>query len=729
MSMGSFRVGPIINGHRRLILSGIFVVTFIVFFAARATFDGWVRDDFDNIVWFQGTSPFQPLFAYAWGDEKFFPAIFDASFRNLVARQLSQLIRLMGAGYLTSPGAIPELWFAGVAGLIGATASGIFLVARHFTKSGGAALFATAIYILSAPFVQASWVVFAAIPTLVPLLICLGLLFYWQMREGSPRYRPLFAVLLGVVLFLGPLVREFLGIMPLLLGFQELFVYRKYRSKTLILAALAFLHACFPGVIVSLVLSYPVNWQSVFGWGLVGGRVDAVMSNVRSEGLMGLYHSLGLYLGSLYMALAPLLNVVVGVATAFAWVGAWREHFSGRRAGRAYLVLKRFLPPAHAAVFLVAVSGYAAWKWNFDGGPMTLLSLGLIVYAFMRSPFLAVWFAASYLPFLYFFMMQTHLIYPLVPGVIIYALAVEDLFSRLSAVASAGTRLSRPARLGRAAVVAAAAVAILDGMLNFHGSIRVVHGLEEGYRRVGQYLRETVEEGSIIVYNAAHGMEIQVASGGHFQPYLLGFHGRNGDPAALSELLADTPPDKPIYFLDMDQPYCPPGKYWGHGHRWLDYGLVPVEKVADIHVTRIRYPYADPLILMMNCAYHPFLGAPDSLNDFYRGRSLDGTPFLREVRGEYKLYKVTAREMTLWEPRGEWRLVLQDYRGFSIWENNGRYFGRFYKDETYDPSQDYQVGFVDVYFLTRMYEPMIVANDLSEAKALIDRYWEERRGT
>ena len=84
----------------------------------------------------------------------------------------------------------PTVWqllFSGSA--YGAFAVCLFLVARRFGRHDATALLAVVLMLGAPPLVSASWLVIAGQQVLVPLMICLALLLYWQIMEAQ-RGRP-----------------------------------------------------------------------------------------------------------------------------------------------------------------------------------------------------------------------------------------------------------------------------------------------------------------------------------------------------------------------------------------------------------------------------------------------------------------------------------------------------------------------------------------------------------
>ena len=67
-----------------------------------------------------------------------------------------------------------------------------------------------------------------------------------------------------------------------------------------------------------------------------------------------------------------------------------------------------------------------------------------------------------------------------------------------------------------------------------------------------------------------------------------------------------------------------------------------------LHKTQAVYPFLDPLEALIPRNFVPSLGAPDLVQDFYRGGARSGTLFLREVYVQYHLYRVTGTVVRRW---------------------------------------------------------------------------------
>jgi hypothetical protein len=77
-------------------------------------------------------------------------------------------------------------------------------------------------------------------------------------------------------------------------------------------------------------------------------------------------------------------------------------------------------------------------------------------------------------------------------------------------------------------------------------------------------------------------------------------------------------------------------------HPFVHRYAVEIRSLGKLGACSATYPFADPLRHFISPQNVPFLGPPDLVNDFYRGRALDGSWFRNEVYSEYHLYEVTG---------------------------------------------------------------------------------------
>src|SRR5262249_48606964 len=142
---------------------------------------------------------------------------------------------------------IPHLLFVGA--IYGGLAVCVRNLARRYLRHSGSAWLATVLVLASPPLAATSWVVLAGVQAIVPLLICLALLCYFRMSEPGRHWAA--RLILIAIMFLGPWFREFLGIIPLLIGFLEL---QRCRRPTLwmAIAALGLMQAIYPTALLKL---------------------------------------------------------------------------------------------------------------------------------------------------------------------------------------------------------------------------------------------------------------------------------------------------------------------------------------------------------------------------------------------------------------------------------------------------------------------------------------------
>ncbi len=134
----------------------------------------------------------------------------------------------------------------------GVMAALLFLVGFSLGLPIVYSLLSTLLFVASTPNLTGALVISSGIQSLVPIWMCAGVLAFLAARRTGRAWP---ALVLGAILITGPFVREFLGVLPVILIFLEWSIYQRNRWWIISLA-LAALHALFPTALVKL-LFYP----------------------------------------------------------------------------------------------------------------------------------------------------------------------------------------------------------------------------------------------------------------------------------------------------------------------------------------------------------------------------------------------------------------------------------------------------------------------------------------
>ena len=549
--------------------------------------------------------------------------------------------------FLYRPSHVPMVVILAVGAVLGAFAVSLFYVARRFVRHDLTALAVVLLVLASPPLIGSAWVCVAGVQVLVPLLYCLSLLCYWNLVEG--KYRILCAMILGLLLLLGPWVREFFGLNALLLLFLE---FRRTRRPTCIAAAalLGFVHALFPTALLHLLFLPQLPVRPVYQLGSLSVQMNR--GGIRWNAP---WHFLPLFPPSLWL---------------LAGVEAWRrirtEHESvdqprSNWLGRFETLVQRLALPYWLWTLLaLSVLHAVSQESCFHDYLGLTLGLGLAALGMSRDVFLGCWFLSMYLPIVRVFAEHVHFLYAMPPAAIIFAESMESLFLRLR---------GRPLLLwGRYALAAVLVVIGLDQLLNVYGAYKANRAIYGGIDVVAAWFARNVPADAAVVSNAIHGEEIKWHSNNHFEMYWTVNTGiaepRRAlpEPAQLEHLLGKRDAH-PVYFLDVDFDYTP-DKVFYHQHKYVHQAEIARRDLGVVHFTHVRYPFADPLRYLVPRMYQPFLGAPDLENDFARKRSVDH-PFRHEIYAVYHVYEVTGSRIT---PKlgGQVELVQEDVDGFNI---------------------------------------------------------------
>ena len=571
---------------------------------------------------------------------------------------------------LVGSGALGEsTWVAFVSLLQGATAASIYRVARRVGLTSLASALAAMLALTTAPAVASQWVILVGYQNLVVLITCCGLLGYWRwLRAGNSGWPWLVA--LALVLFFGPLVREFTGILlATLLLWLEIGV-RGRPSAVAFIALLGFMHTLFPTAAMKLLFFHDLPLKSVFAL----GAVDRQMELGQATPLLSIQYLRTLRWQAIPFALLlipPSLTLCAGVSLLLP--GPEITLAGGRL---------RFQPKLLAIVFL---SGLCVIGIGAAVRPHTLLPdilllwllIGVALVGFRLHPLLPAWLLVATLPFLRVFNQETHLLYAGAPAAIIACGGLQEVWKSTR-------RLNAPVRR-RAIVIALTAVALIgasDQLCNLAGSYLAVRQLNRAEHLVSDWLTNATPDGTKVVTNAVHGYDLQLFSAKHVLAYWTRGAGVP-DPSRVVEtseqlqrVIDSAGPTSPVYFLDVDYDFASE-KIAYHSHRFLWGPAVAVQPVGRITTISQRYPYFDPIKLFVPRAYTSYLGPPDLVDDFYHGPALDGSPFLREFFAVYDLYRVTGKSVGGWVPSPSRAPYIIDdgFHGFQVWQWGNGFFG------------------------------------------------------
>jgi hypothetical protein len=293
---------------------------------------------------------------------------------------------------------------------------------------------------------------------------------------------------------------------------------------------------------------------------------------------------------------------------------------------RIFLDLVSVLPPT---LFLLALGGWVA----------TALRRRSPAIPWRQAAFLAFFFLLTFLPFLKVFKEQVHLAYCLVPASILLAASVEALW--MTAAAGRGT--------ARLLVGGLLLVVVADHALNpfvVRGATRECY---EAIDRLAARCTREIPEGSILLSNAHHAVDVRLRCRGRLSVYYSAMTSGRRDlmvdtPAALDALRGREEGMK-VYCLDVRLPRLQGQLGWDRTHWVVRDRPVELRDLGTIDRVSYRYPVLDPLKLLTPIRNATWPGSPDLEFDYYRGPSLDGTPWLREVAVSYHLFEVVGPQV------------------------------------------------------------------------------------
>jgi hypothetical protein len=348
----------------------------------------------------------------------------------------------------------------------------------------------------------------------------------------------------------------------------------------------------------------------------------------------------------------------------------------------------------------------AALHWRIFGDIVSVLPPCLFVIAFgslvagllrresLRPTkgvlFLSAYFALTFLPFLRTFHEQVHFAYCEIPISMLLVLAVERLWL-----------LSEGVRWRRVALASVLLVPLGDQAINIYAVRHVTDSIYAGIRRQAAWFTEHTPSGTVVMCNAHHIEDIRYYSRGHIDLWATAggipdhshwIPGPNELAVKLRDLKA------PLYCLDArltadDHQRGAPRQNWVVRDEALDLEPVRAER------TRCRYPFIDPLRLLLPTKSLCWPGPPDLEFDFYRGPARGRTrmrqQFEFEVSLEYRLYAVKNLALHKYPARPV--LLAQNVRGFNIVGYKNDVVAIPQSEGAFDPARVARCGYSQVF--------------------------------
>jgi hypothetical protein len=187
-------------------------------------------------------------------------------------RPLNAVQQSLAAWHIGECKGNPAPWYLGGAIVFGLFSVVMYCVARRFTSTALGALLAVFLLFFSTPIITGGWPVVCNCQATVPLTICGGLLVYWRLVE-STSYRILLTCLLVVVFLLGPWLREFVGLLPVLIILEEVRRRKRFTWITGI-ACVGFAHALYPTALIKWLAFPGLPLDPVFRLGSLGAVLE-----------------------------------------------------------------------------------------------------------------------------------------------------------------------------------------------------------------------------------------------------------------------------------------------------------------------------------------------------------------------------------------------------------------------------------------------------------------------
>ena len=328
----------------------------------------WRYVGFNYLVWDDTSSVSYNMFVnnfhYSFSNKEFLLNAFQESFGLIQGdgyRPFAGLWKIIGIAHFSTSGVRLVPFIAVNAFIIGLLAIVYFHLSRHFLRTSLAAVFAVFLLLFSAPILTGLLIICTGVHVIIALFISFGLLCYFKVVD-TKCHKVLWFSGLILCMLIGPLFREFIGLLPLLIVILEMQRLRRF-SWLMLVALIFFLHALFPTALIKWIIFPKIKLLPVFAMGNLGEFLQ------RGTNSGGDLRAFALTLKNLH----------------------WRI----------FVDIISIYPPTIFVLF--SISWWLAFKRN-----------GKLIIP-KNTIFILIFFFLSFLPFLKVFNEQVHLSYSLVP--------------------------------------------------------------------------------------------------------------------------------------------------------------------------------------------------------------------------------------------------------------------------------------------------------------------------
>jgi hypothetical protein len=577
------------------------VGVFSLFFIAILAYVAWRWSAF--LVWDDTSSASFNLYANnGYFSLERIRDIFVISFANIQGdgyRPISAIIRGIGNAYVYSNGIDTHLLIVINGILFGITVVAMLMFSHFYLKTSFGKALALFLFLASTPVLSSALVLFSGIQFLAFIAILMILNIYLQYDRYP---RNILLIPLGLLLLIGPWIREIVGIAPALILINEVLHRRGFRAGG-VLAALGFLHALFPTFIVSfLVKSLPIAF--VFN---IGNLASFLQTSTPGGGIFSKVANLHWRIFADLFSILPPSLVIAGMI-----------------------------------IFSYAIRSYRQTDSN----------------EFRQQIFLLIFFIVAFLPFLKIFNEQVHLAYSLIPLSVLLARQVEFCFDRLRPNGFGKPILAIQLLIAVSVLDHGVNIFSVRGAsLEIYRSINSIAKYFIAKLPARSIVISNAQHLEDIRFYSKNHIDPWAYPGGipDRRQWLY-----NADDL---QRLVDNNKYRQIYLLDARRERTK-GQRDPRVLGFVRDQIIDMEPQGLIVSTSYVYPFFDPLRLLLPTFVATWPGPPDLEFDFYRGPALSDKPFLREVAVDYYLYRVTGAHVFRWMPHPV--LLVQNYHDFNI---------------------------------------------------------------
>jgi hypothetical protein len=508
-------------------------------------------------------------------------------------------------------------------------------------------------------FLQANWILIAGYPILIPLIFVASIYHFLNYINSSRKIHLFFFIFF---IIFGSFYREFVFIVPLVLLIYYLINAQRKNFFNIFILLILFFATVFPTVLPKMFflifepLLYVYDHDTYLNFNSLeimsifqmGSASDQLANNVITFDKLKQIFNINAH----FILIVPILWLTL--FSTFLTLDFFQKKFYNFSKNEKFL-------NCIFVIFLIFFNIFAILLTPVFG--FLIIFVLCLISLQNKSYILLLWFLLSYIPILFVFTEKIHLIYGLIPFVIIFIPIFLEKIKKYFHINI----------FYKILIISFCGFGLIDLMYSPKFVRDVMAESANANVMINNYIQENSLEDGLFIVNGISLDDLMMLNAynlyfthraGHISPKVI------EDTITLKSFLESNINNTDIYHLEVHFDYMHHKKFF-HRHKFVSACSNEYSYKNNIYSIKKILPLFDFPKYFIDRQFWNYVGPPDLQDDYYYGPA-STFPFY-EFSALYNLYKIKSSKTDLWIPDREMTLI-KKFKDYYILKNNGKFF-------------------------------------------------------